>query len=59
MRCLKCGKENDNSARFCVNCGSKLNNPQTPPQGNNPQWNTGAKSSELPMNWHNFIVNVA
>ena len=28
MRCFKCGRENDNNARFCVNCGSKLNNMQ-------------------------------
>lgn len=24
MRCLKCGYENEKSARFCVNCGSRL-----------------------------------
>ena len=24
MRCLKCGYANQMSARFCVNCGSRL-----------------------------------
>ena len=35
MFCTKCGTQNNNSERFCKNCGVILENAQTPQQPNN------------------------
>ena len=52
MRCFKCGRENDNNARFCVNCGSRLNNMQQNWQGQqNVNTNNLQRNQQMQQNW--------
>jgi ribosomal protein S27AE len=37
MYCPRCGSENDESNRFCVNCGSELAGERTTPSSGNPK----------------------